>query len=83
LKRFHFFTRVVKFFYDLLTYEDVRLLFRRDRRTLFNLNRLNREKRDSNISRRLRKKNYLNSNNILSFNILKKKNKEKKAGGAG
>jgi hypothetical protein len=83
LKRFHFFTRIIKFFYDLLTYEDVRLLLRRDRRTLFNINRLKKEKTGKLSQKQIRKriKYYSNSvnKNVLSFKTFKRK-KGKKSG---
>jgi hypothetical protein len=83
LKRFHFFTRIIKFFYDLLTYEDVRLLLRRDRRTLFNINRLKKEKTGKLSPKQIRKriKYYSNSvnKNVLSFKTFKRK-KGKKTG---
>lgn len=44
LKRFHFFTRTIRFFYEFLVYEDINLVLRRDRRTIFKLGKLRNNK---------------------------------------
>lgn len=44
IKRFHYFTRCIKFFYDLLAYEDFRYVVRKDRRTVFKLKELHNKK---------------------------------------
>jgi hypothetical protein len=78
LKRLHFFTRTLRFFYDLLTYEDIRLLLRRDRRTLFNLSRLKRDKRrlNENILKK-RLSFFTNGKKVLSVSRHKFKTGQK------
>jgi len=50
LKRFHFFTRTIRFFYDLVAYEDFRYVLRKDRRTVFKLKELHNNKTYNSIS---------------------------------
>ena len=44
IKRFHYFTRTLRFFYDMLAYEDFRYVVRKDRRTVFKLKELHNKK---------------------------------------
>jgi len=44
VKRFHYFTRVIRFLYDFFIYEDFRYVLRKDRRTVFNLKELHNKK---------------------------------------
>jgi len=44
IKRFHYFTRTLRFFYDMLAYEDFRYVVRKDRRTVFKLKELHYKK---------------------------------------
>jgi len=44
LKRFHYFTRTIRFIYDLMAYEDFRYILRKDRRTVFKLKELHYKK---------------------------------------
>jgi hypothetical protein len=61
LKRFHFFTRTIRFFYDLIAYEDLRYVLRKDRRTVFKLKELHNNRTYNSIS-----------NNMLLFSNKKR-----------
>jgi len=55
-KGFTFFTRVIRFFYDFLIKDDMRLILKDDRRTSFKLTELrnNKEKYEKLFKRRYR-----------------------------
>jgi len=63
LQRFHFFTRVIRFFYDFLIKDDMRLILKDDRRTSFKLTELRNNKKNM--------KNYLKD--VTDFEKKKKK----------
>jgi len=44
VKRFHYFTRVIRFLYDFFIYEDFRYVLRKDRRSVFKLKELHNKK---------------------------------------
>jgi len=75
VKRFHYFTRSVRFLYDFLVYEDINLVLRRDRRSKFNINRLKNEKFYLKFFKR-RYKFFLNKKNEI-ISLFKIRGQEK------
>jgi len=69
LKRFHYFTRTIRFIYDLMVYEDFRYILRKDRRTVFKLKELHYKKTIKPATKNIRA--FKNKENKIIF--LKKK----------
>jgi len=66
VKRFHYFTRAIRFFYDVLTYEDFRYVVRKDRRTVFKLKELHNNKTFNPIAKNIY---YFYNKKLKSFRI--------------
>ena len=71
VKRFHFFTRALRFLYDILVFEDFRYVLRKDRRTVFKLKEMHNKKTIYPLSKDIKiyYNKKLKSFRIIDFNL--------------